>query len=126
MLKLSDIKTLAKSMAIAVDTAWDRPWRLYSNGTRIVEHDPANPENNTNPRIRELPIEQLIELTGQTDKIVSYEARIIKHDSLKPLIRSSNTWEISFNGGVSKTQFQPLLIKEHRIQDFAWIVILVR
>ena len=96
-----------------------RNWQLFSAGDRVLQ------SNGSNPRIRELKFtEENLEIFA--DKVEIFECRIVKSPELEPLIRVDRPWFISFNEGVSREKFQVVTLKEHLIQDLAWVVILGR
>lgn len=117
MIANNDIKNLMLYMDL--NHASLRRWQLFSANSRVLQ------TNGSNPRIRELKFqEENLEIFA--DKVEIFECRIVKDVNLESLIRVDRSWYISFDAGVTRTKFQVVAIKEHTIQDVAWIVLLGR
>jgi hypothetical protein len=123
----------AKQLCYDLDKQQNRQWQIYVNNTLLLQVNPnsspvppEDPLSRPNPRIRQLPVEEVREFSDLTDKLIIYEVRIIKDDSLIPLIGKTNEYKLSFNQGQTKQTYQVVDIKESTFQGLFWALILAR
>lgn len=110
-----------KNTCLDLDLRVNRLWQLYINDEKILQ------ANGTNPRIRQLKKEEIRKAVPDlVDKAFVYEVRIIKNKQIQPKILSYSHYQLSFDEGLTKQDFELDKINESTIQDYAWKIYLIR
>jgi hypothetical protein len=107
---------------LQADALVQRPWQLWVDGARLLQ------ENDTNPRIDQLPIAEVnqLGLAGAVESLDVLRVRIVAPTpEMLRRLRSGALYQVSRDQGATKQRYVLKMTKPSRIQG-AWIELILQ